>query len=171
VAFNGKLGPAALDIAALLVYEGGHTPAGAGSAEEATMKHVARCAILTAALALLAGAAAAQAVAGPMVKLDRFVVCANVENREPVGEADTFPATTEKVFAFVELKEVAADTEIAVVWFHDEREAGRTTLAVRQGARWRTHAYKTLHNRTGAWRVEVLDAGGAKLGDASFTVE
>ena len=135
------------------------------------MKHSARCAILAAVLALLAGAAAAQAVAGPMVKLDRFVVCAGVENREPVGAADTFPASTEKVYAFVELKEIAADTEVAVVWYHGDSEAGRTTLAVRQGARWRTHAYKTLHNRTGAWRVELLDAGGAKLGDASFTVE
>lgn len=135
------------------------------------MKHIARCAILTAVLALLAGAAAAQAVAGPMVKLARFVVCAGVENREPVGVADTFPAATEKVFVFVELKEIAADTEVAVVWYHNDSEAGRTTLAVRPGARWRTHAYKTLHNRTGAWRVELLDAGGAKLGDASFTVE
>jgi len=135
------------------------------------MNHIARCAILTAVLALLAGAVAAQAVAGPMMKLDRFVVCAGVADREPVGEADTFPATTEKVYAFVELKDIAADTEIVVVWFHGESEAGRTTLTVRQGARWRTHAYKTLHNRTGAWRVEVLDAGGARLGEAAFTVE
>ena len=135
------------------------------------MNHIARCAILTAVLTLLAGAVAAQAVAGPMMKLDRFVVCAGVADREPVGEADTFPATTEKVYAFVELKDIAADTEIAVVWYHGDSEAGRTTLTVRQGARWRTHAYKTLHNRTGAWRVEVLDAGGARLGEAAFTVE
>lgn len=135
------------------------------------MKHIARCTILTAVLALLAGAAAAQTVAGPTVKLSRFIVCAGVENREPVGAADKFPAATEKVFVFVELKEIAADTEVAVVWYHGDTEVGRTALAVRQGARWRTHAYKTLHARTGAWRVELLDAGGAKLGETSFTVE
>ncbi|HNR40038.1 MAG TPA: DUF2914 domain-containing protein [Acidobacteriota bacterium] len=135
------------------------------------MKLCLKCVVLAVCLALLAGAAAAQAVAGPMVKLSRFVVCTGVENREPVGAADTFPAATEKVFAFVELKDIAADTEITIVWHHGDNEVGRTVLAAKQGARWRTHAYKTLHNRTGDWRVEVLDAGGAKLGDTSFTVE
>lgn len=131
-----------------------------------------KCAALAMALALLAGAAAAQgATAAPALALGRLVVCTGLENREPVGAADKFPAATEKVFAFVELKDIAADTEVAVVWHHGDQEVGRTPLAVKQGARWRTHAYKTLHNRTGAWKVEVLDAGGVKLGEAAFTVE
>jgi len=101
----------------------------------------------------------------------RMVVCTGLENREPVGEASSFPATTEKVYCYLEARDVTADAQVTFVWSRDGQELNRTVLPLRQGARWRTHAVKTLYGKTGEWQVTLLDAAGHTANKVAFKVE
>ena len=101
----------------------------------------------------------------------RFVVGTGVENREPVGVAETFPATTEKVYCFLEATEIPKDTEISFVWFHGEKEMLKTNLPLQTGPKWRTFANKNIGGMKGDWKVEVRDVKGNLVKDIKFKVE
>jgi hypothetical protein len=101
----------------------------------------------------------------------RLVVGTGVENREPVGVAETFPATAEKVYCFLEATDISKDVEISFVWFHGEKEMATTNLPLQTGSRWRTFANKTVAGMTGDWKVEIRDASGNVVQDVKFKVE
>jgi hypothetical protein len=101
----------------------------------------------------------------------RFVVGTGVENREPVGVAETFPATTEKVYCFLEAAEISKDTEVSFVWFLGDKEMLKTNLPLKMGPKWRTFANKNVGGMKGDWKVEMRDVNGNLLKDAKFKVE
>ena len=101
----------------------------------------------------------------------RLVVGTGVENREPVGAAETFPATTEKVYCFLEATNVSKDTEVAVTWTRGDKEMLKTSLPLKASPKWRTFAFKMVKGLKGDWKVEVKDAGGKILKDVKFKVE
>jgi hypothetical protein len=101
----------------------------------------------------------------------RLVIGTGVENREPVGVAETFPGATEKVYCYLEATNIPEDMEITVVWFHGEKEMLKTALPLKMGSRWRTHADKNLYGLKGDWKVEVRDAKGNLIKDVKFKVE
>ena len=101
----------------------------------------------------------------------RLVIGTGVENREPVGVAETFPGTTEKVYCFLEATNIPEDTEITFVWFHGEKEMLKTGLSLKMGPKWRTYADKNLRGLKGGWKVEVKDAKGNLIKDVKFKVE
>jgi hypothetical protein len=101
----------------------------------------------------------------------RLVVGTGVENREPVGVAETFPVTTEKVYCFLEATEISKDTEISFVWFHGEKEMLKTNLPLQMGPKWRTFANKNVAGMKGEWKVEIRDAKGDMVKDVKFRVE
>jgi hypothetical protein len=105
------------------------------------------------------------------VTVERLVVGTGVENREPAGVADTFPAATEKVYCFLEATNIPEDMEVTFIWFHGEKEMLKTTLPLKMGPRWRTHADKNLYGLKGDWKVEVRDAKGNLIKDVKFKVE
>jgi hypothetical protein len=90
----------------------------------------------------------------------RLVVGTGVENKEPVGVAETFPATTEKVYCFVEATEIPKDTEISFVWLYGEKEMLKTNLPLQAGPKWRTFANKNTGGLKGDWKVEIRDSDG-----------
>ena len=101
----------------------------------------------------------------------RLVVGTAVENREPVGVAETFPATTEKVYCFLEAAEISKDTEVSFVWFLGDKEMAKTNLPLTMGPKWRTFANKTIGGMKGDWKVEIRDANGNLVKDVKFKVE
>ena len=101
----------------------------------------------------------------------RLVVGTGVENREPVGVAEAFPATTEKVYCFLEATEISKDTEISVVWLHGGKEMLKTNLPLNMGPKWRTFANKNVGGMKGDWKVEIRDPGGKLVKDVKFKVE
>src|SRR3990172_2595008 len=105
------------------------------------------------------------------VTVARLVVGKGVENREPVGVAETFPGTTEKVYCFLVATNIPEDMEITVIWFKGEKEMLKTTLPLKMGPRWRTHADKNLYGLKGDWKVEVRDAKGNLIKGVKFKVE
>jgi hypothetical protein len=101
----------------------------------------------------------------------RLVVGTGIENSEPVGVAETFPASTEKVYCFLEAADIAKDTEVSFVWSNGGKEMLKTTLPLKAGPKWRTYANKNLRGLKGDWKVEIKDAGGKVLKDVKFKVE
>jgi hypothetical protein len=103
--------------------------------------------------------------------IKRLVVGTGVENGEPVGVAETFPASTEKVYCFLEATDIAKDTEATFVWFHGEKEMLKFSVPLKMGPRWRTYANKNLMELKGDWKVEIRDPDGKVVKDTKFKVE
>lgn len=103
--------------------------------------------------------------------LARAVVGTGVDNMEPVGVAETFPAATEKVFCFVEANNISKDMEISFAWSVGGKEVRTINLPVKAGPKWRTWAYKNLAGQKGDWKVEIKDAEGKVLKEVKFKVE
>lgn len=109
--------------------------------------------------------------AAPGFSIARFVVAADIKDKEPVGAADKFAAGTEKIYCFLEAKNITKDSEISFVWICNQKEMLKTPLTLKAGSRWRTHANKTLRGLKGDWRVELRDASGKSLKEVNFKVE
>jgi Protein of unknown function (DUF2914) len=45
------------------------------------------------------------------------------------------------------------------------------SVALKEGPRWRTYAYKNLREIKGDWKVEIRDAEGKVVKDVKFKVE
>jgi hypothetical protein len=103
--------------------------------------------------------------------VERLVIAGSIDNREPVGVVDAFSSSTEKVYCFLEARNITADTTASFVWYHGEKELARIDLPLGKSSRWRTYSSKKLGGRQGAWKVELQDAQGAVLATATFTVE
>jgi len=103
--------------------------------------------------------------------IKRLVVGTGVENGEPVGVAETFPASTGKVYCFLEATDIAKDTEVSFVWFSGEKEMSKFSVPLKIGPRWRTYAYKNLRELKGDWKVEIKDPDGKVVKDVKFKVE
>ena len=101
----------------------------------------------------------------------RLVVGTGVEKAEPAGVAETFPASTEKVFCFLEAIDISKDTEVSFVWVYGQKEMLKATLPLKMGAKWRTYANKNLRELKGEWKVEIRDPDGKVLKDVKFRVE
>lgn len=106
-----------------------------------------------------------------LFSISTIVVAEDVQDREPVGVAETFPASTEKVYCFIEAVNISEDTEATFVWYHEGQEMRTFTLPIMQGHRWRSFAYKNLHGKGGNWKVEVKDTTGNSVKSIPFKVE
>jgi hypothetical protein len=101
----------------------------------------------------------------------QFVVSEDVIDREPAGVSETFSATTEQVFCFLEARDIKEDTTIRFVWYHGEKEMATVDLPLRQGNRWRTYSTKKLGGLLGTWKVELQNANGVVRETVEFTVD
>lgn len=103
--------------------------------------------------------------------IDRMEMCTGVKNNEPVGAASSFPASQEKAYCFLEIKDVARETSIIYVWKFGGKEMLKMPQTVKALSKYRTWAYKNFHGNKGEWTVEIQDAGGKVLKTAGFKVE
>lgn len=115
-------------------------------------------------------APAPEAPAGSLT-ISRMEIASSVENRQPVGVATSFPASQEKVFCYVELKDVPEEAAITYVFTLGLNEMGKVTQQVKKSSRWRTWASKSLGGMKGDWKVDILDESGVVLQSAAFKVE
>jgi hypothetical protein len=105
------------------------------------------------------------------IEIARAVIGTGVENLEPKGVAETFPASTETVYCFLEARNIPSDTEVTFVWSMGDKEMLKYSTSLKAGARWRTYASKNLYGKKGDWKVEIKDAGGKVLKEVKFKVE
>ena len=114
---------------------------------------------------------AAQQPAVPLFIVERFVIAGSIENLEPVGIVDAFSSATERVFCFLEARDISADTSVSFVWSHGDKVMARVDLPIKAGKRWRTYSSKKLGGQKGEWKVELQDSAGMVLKTLTFTVE
>jgi hypothetical protein len=103
--------------------------------------------------------------------ITRLVVGTGVDNREPVGVAEVFPGSTEKVYCFLEATSIPQDMEVSFIWFHGQKEMLKASLPLKMGPRWRTSVYKNLRGLKGDWKVEIRGPDGSLLKEVKFKVE
>jgi hypothetical protein len=115
--------------------------------------------------------AAQEKESAAQMTINRFLICQDVKDHEPVGVTTTFPAGTEQAYAFLEATDISADVRVEFVWYHNDNETARVPLSIRKGYRWRTNSSKKLAGRGGKWKVEIQDQTGAVLASRDFTVE
>lgn len=108
----------------------------------------------------------AQENASPQVEL---VVTTDVADREPVAsETEGFSPDVGELVAWTRITG-AANTTVEHVWTYQDNEVV-IPLEI-GGSPWRTWSRKTIPATwTGEWRVEVRDASGSVLADATFTI-
>lgn len=115
--------------------------------------------------------AAKVAVPASSLTVSRMEIAGSIEDRAPVGIAASFPASQEKVYCYVELKNIPQDATITFVWTLGAKEMGRVPQQVKKSSRWRTWSNKSINGMTGDWKVDVMDEAGAVLKSATFKVE
>ena len=91
-----------------------------------------------------------------------------VEKSEVVGEATSFPVSTDKVYCW--LKVTGGDNQILTLrWYYNNAFTNDVPLEIKSNS-MRTYAFKTIAGNQGTWRVEVIGPAGAVLQAASFTI-
>lgn len=126
-------------------------------------------AVTLAAMAVSAQQAAAPAASG--LTISRMEIASDVQNREPVGAAASFPAAQERVYCFLEFTDVAQEASVSVVWTLGMNEMARVPLTIKAYSKYRTWAYKTIAGMKGDWKVEIVDGAGNVLKSAAFKIE
>lgn len=110
-------------------------------------------------------------VSEPSFTVARLVIAGSIEDREPVGVVNAFSASTEKVYCFLEAKDIKAETTVSFVWYHGDDKKATVQLPVGKSLRWRTYSSKKLGGLKGEWRVDLQDDSGNVLGSVAFSVE
>jgi hypothetical protein len=89
-----------------------------------------------------------------------------ISKRELAGRADSFPAGTERVYAWFEVTLLKEDRqEVLFLWFHDGKQIGRGLRTAVQGGRKDGFRTWTLRRNPapGSWRVDMLTRQSSQL--------
>jgi len=98
-------------------------------------------------------------------------ICTEIQDREPVGAGDTFPATVGKLYCHTLVEGAEEPTMVTHVWYHGQDKMAEVTLDV-NSVRWRTWSSKKIvESWTGDWHVEVLDEDGKVLTTTPFQIQ
>lgn len=100
-------------------------------------------------------------------RVESIIFSEGVENRLPVGEAEQFDISVERVYCYTNIISENVPTEIKHVWYADGKKVSEVPLNVR-AANWRTWSYKTVW--PAEWTVEVVDAAGEVIKTARVKV-
>jgi hypothetical protein len=98
-------------------------------------------------------------------------ICTEIQEREPVGAGDTFPATVGKLFCHTLVEGAEEPTMVTHVWYHGEDQMAEVSLEV-NSVRWRTWSSKNIvESWTGDWHVDILDEAGKVLTSIAFQIQ
>lgn len=133
---------------------------------EGKMKNYARVLILTAAICLLTGG-----MVYAELTVSRATFCEDIEEREPVNSAESFPATIEQVYCFAEIQGAEPNTTVKHIWYYEGEKVAEIDMVI-NGPRWRTYSYKTITpDMKGKWGVEITDSESRVLKPLSMEIE
>lgn len=104
------------------------------------------------------------------ISIKSMTFCTGVEEREPVGDASEFTTDIGKIFFWSNVMNEGEETTVEHVWYLNGEEKARVELPVRY-TRNRVWSSKVVPAEwDGQWVVEVVAAGGVKLGEKICTV-
>jgi hypothetical protein len=107
----------------------------------------------------------------PSLTIARMEICGSVMDRKPVDVSSTFTASQDKVYCYLEFKDVKKETTVNVVWTLGQNEMGKVPLTIKPYAKFRTWTNKSINGMKGDWKVDVVDDKGAVLQTASFKIQ
>lgn len=103
--------------------------------------------------------------------MSRHAFARAIDDKEPVGAAESFPADVGRLYFFTQLAGTGAPTEILHVWLYDGREVSIFPIEV-GGTPWRTWSVRAVApEQRGDWTVEVRELGGRVLLSATCRIE
>lgn len=104
------------------------------------------------------------------LEVSEILIATGIQDREPVGEADTFPADVNKLYCYTKVEGGSEGDTITHKWLKDGEVMAEVTLDL-GGSPWRTYSSKLIMPEwTGAWITEVLHNGVA-LTSKPFTIQ
>ncbi|MBH25006.1 MAG: hypothetical protein CMH57_11230 [Myxococcales bacterium] len=109
----------------------------------------------------------------PRLEVIEATLAANVEDRKPVGKGTRFTTDTDKVWAWIKVRNTGdGPSPVTMIWKHEGREIFSTDLKIGVSKGWRTWTRKTISDKqTGPWSVEVRDQEGKLLKTLKFRIE
>jgi hypothetical protein len=107
----------------------------------------------------------------PSIMISRMEIAGNVMDRKPMDVSSTFVVTQDKVYCYLEFKDVKKEATVSVVWTLGQKEMGKIPLTVKPFPKFRTWANKSINGMKGDWKVDVLDDKGVVLKTATFKVQ
>ena len=112
--------------------------------------------------------ASANANAAPTGTLARAAITTAVVNREPRDTLTSIANDKDRLYYFTELKDMAGQA-VTHRWEHNGKVMSEVKFDV-GASRWRVYSSKTLDPTwTGDWKVSVIDANGATIGENTFS--
>jgi hypothetical protein len=105
------------------------------------------------------------------LKVLKASVCADVQDRTPVGVSTVFSSSTKRVFVWSQIEAEQIPSEIRHIYYFEEEKISEVNLKVRSNS-WRTWSYKTLPggDHRGQWRVDIASKDGTVLQELHFTI-
>lgn len=108
------------------------------------------------------------ATAQAQIKVDPLRFGTAVENREIVGESDSFAAGTERVYCWVRVSGGKGQT-LTAKWTLGDHVMAEVTLDIPFDP-MRTYCSKAIAGSKGNWKVEIVDSAGQVLQTGIFTI-
>lgn len=105
------------------------------------------------------------------VSVTAQAIAPSVVERNPVAAGGGFDASVGALYAWVQVKNLGAETTISMVWKKDGKTRLTVELPVGHSRGWKTWSKKGISAKDGgAWTVEVHDADGALVQTLAFNV-
>jgi hypothetical protein len=113
---------------------------------------------------------AAQATAADGMEISKIAICTEVQERTPVGEADSFSNQIGQLTCFTRVQHAEAPTQIFHRWYVGEEMVEEIAINVR-GEQWRCWSTKTIQpGWSGECRVEILTEEGDVISTKKFVL-
>jgi len=114
-------------------------------------------------------AAEKMAKSDAVLTLARLAVCEDVEDRVPVGEAESFEGVRH-LYCFSRVEGASTPTRVFHRWYVGDKMVNEIPINVK-GPRWRCWSQKSIQpSWSGSCKVEVVTEGGDVLGTKNFTL-
>lgn len=107
------------------------------------------------------------------VSVRRMMLARTIEDREPVAPTTEFRASSDRLYAFFDIRNETEDEATFLVTFDgpDGRSAGHVELSVPADVgRWRTWAYTRNATEPGEWVAQLHDVDGNLLASQAFII-
>ncbi len=108
------------------------------------------------------------------IMLRRLKTTQEIDKREPVFDASSFPVGTDRIYAFMDVRNDTDEEQKLTVNFigpEDQVRGGIEVVIPAKVQRWRTWAYSRNIQAKGEWEAEVRSVEGTLLGAIRFDVE
>jgi hypothetical protein len=106
--------------------------------------------------------------AGTSPEVIEFLLCEDVEDREPVNPKEAFTTLDERVYAYARIHNTEEPVNLYFRWTYDGAVYANINLLIGVSEAWRT--YTSVLVSEGEWKVELVDEDDNVLASTEFRV-